>query len=171
LNRDLRLLSQHARVSSPNAGASNVFMSSIPDALDSYRQFIAPVYTVFFRTQQQIPIPLGGTEEIITSILSQNRTLQGYPRDRLDSVRDIATVAMDAPDDRMNPVIFNAEEALLDDHQLEIVRNSYHTQKLSQDHMLYDQLVYPLVFWTRSAGCGVMESEKLQGCTTFIRKC
>jgi hypothetical protein len=62
------------------------------------------------------------------------------------------------------------QRALLDDHQLEVVRNSYHTQNLSQTHIFYDQLVYPLIFWTGSSGCGVMESEKLQGCTTLIRK-
>jgi hypothetical protein len=70
----------------------------------------------------------------------------------------------------MNLTIFNAEGALLDDHQLEIVRDSYHTQKFSQAHMLYGQVAYPLIFWTGSGGCGVMESEKLQGCTTLIRK-
>jgi hypothetical protein len=59
---------------------------------------------------------------------------------------------------------------LLDDYQLDIVGHSYHTQKLSQAHMLYDQLVYLLIFWTGSGGCGVMESETLQGCTTLIRK-
>jgi hypothetical protein len=74
----------------------------------SYRQFITSVYAVFFRTQQRIPIPPGGTEEIITSILSQNKTLQGYLRDRLNSVREIATVAMHEPDDGMNLSIFNA---------------------------------------------------------------
>jgi hypothetical protein len=36
--------------------------------------------------------------------------------------------------------------------------------------MLYDQLVYLLIFWTGFGGCGVTESEKLQGCTTLIRK-
>jgi hypothetical protein len=77
---------------------------------------------------------------------------------------------MDEPDDGMNLAIFNAEGALLDNHQLEIIRNSYYTQKLSQPHMLSDQLVYPLIFWTAHAGCCVMESEKLQGCTTLIRK-
>jgi hypothetical protein len=51
-----------------------------------------------------------------------------------------------------------AEGALLDDHQLEVVRNSYHTQKLSQAHILYDQLVYPLIFWTGSGCCSLMES-------------
>jgi hypothetical protein len=78
-------------------------------ALDSYRQFITPVYAVFFRTQQRISIPPDGTEEIVASILSQNRTLQGYLRDRSDSVREIAIVAVDEPDDGMNLVIFNAE--------------------------------------------------------------
>jgi hypothetical protein len=129
LNRDLRPVLQHARVSSSNAGASSVFISGIPYALDSCRQFVTPVYALFFRTQQRIPMPPGGTEEIIASILSQNRTLQGYLRDGLASVREIATVAMDEPDDGVNLAIFNAEGALLDDHQLEVVRNSYHIQK------------------------------------------
>jgi hypothetical protein len=77
---------------------------------------------------------------------------------------------MDEPDDGMNLAIFNAEGALLDDRQLEVVLNSYHTQKLSQTHRFYNQLVYPLIFWTGSGGCAVMESEKLQSCTTLIRK-
>jgi hypothetical protein len=77
---------------------------------------------------------------------------------------------MDEPDHGMNLAIFNAEGALLDDHQWEVVRNSYHTQKLSQIHVFYDELVYPLIFWTGSDDCGVMESEKLQGCATLIRK-
>jgi hypothetical protein len=58
---------------------------------------------------QRIPIRSGGTEEIVAAILSQNKTLQGYLRDRLDSVREIATVAMDEPDDGMNLAIFNGE--------------------------------------------------------------
>jgi hypothetical protein len=77
---------------------------------------------------------------------------------------------MDEPHDGMDLAIFNAEGALFDDHQLDVVRDSYHTQKLSQAYMLYNQLVYPLIFWTGSGGCGVMEPEKLQDCTTLIRK-
>jgi hypothetical protein len=170
LNRDLRPVLQHAHVSSPNAGALNVLISGIPCASDSYRQFIASVYAIFFRTQQRIAMPPGGPEEIITSILSQSGTLQGYLRGRFDSVREIDTVAMDEPDDGMNLATFNVEWTLLDDHQLGVIRNSYHTQKFSRAHMLYDQLVYPLIFWTGSGGYSVMESEKLQGCTTLIRQ-
>jgi hypothetical protein len=53
---------------------------------------------------------------------------------------------MDEGDDGTNLAIFNAEGALLDDHQLEVVRNFYHIQELSQAHILYDQLVYALIF-------------------------
>jgi hypothetical protein len=77
---------------------------------------------------------------------------------------------MDEPDEGMNLAIFNAEGVMLDGYQLEVVRNSYHTQKLSQAHMFYGQLAYPLIFWPGSAGCGVMESQKLQGCTTLVRR-
>jgi hypothetical protein len=108
LNRGLRPVLQHFRVSSPNSGAPSVFISGIPRALESYRQFITPVYAALFRTQQRIPIPPGGTKEIIISILSQNRILQGYLRHQLDSVREIAIVAMDEPDDGMNLTIFHA---------------------------------------------------------------
>jgi hypothetical protein len=69
LNFGLRPVLQHFPVSSPNAGASNVFISGLPCALDSYLQFVTPVYAIFFHTQQRILIPSGGTEEIITSIL------------------------------------------------------------------------------------------------------
>jgi hypothetical protein len=42
LDRDLLPVLQYARVSSPNVDASNVFISDIPSALGSYRQFITP---------------------------------------------------------------------------------------------------------------------------------
>jgi hypothetical protein len=127
-------------------GGITMFISGIPYALDCDRQFITPVCAIFFRTHRRIPTPPGGAEEIIAYILSRNRTRQGYLRDRLDSVREIATVATDEPDNGMNLAVFNAERVLLNDHQLEIVRNSDHIQKLSHPHMLYDQLVYPLTF-------------------------
>jgi hypothetical protein len=67
-------------------------------------------------------------------------------RGRVDSVREIVTVAMDEPDDGMSLAIFNVEGVLLNDHQLEVIRNSHHTQNLSQAYILYDQLMYPLIF-------------------------
>jgi hypothetical protein len=62
---------------------------------------------------------------------------------------------MNEPDEGMNLAIFNAEGILLNDYQMEVLRNSYQPQKLCQCHMLYDPLVYPLIFWAGSGGCGV----------------
>jgi hypothetical protein len=56
-----------------------------------------------------LPIPDGEIKEIAAITLSQNRTHQGYLRDSLDSVHEIATVSMNRPDEAINLVIFNAE--------------------------------------------------------------
>jgi hypothetical protein len=143
-------------------------MSGIPYTLDFYRQFVTSVDAIFFRTHRRISIPPRSRQKIIASILSQNRTFQGDLRDRFDSVREIATVAMNEPDGGMSLAIFNAEGALVNDHQLEVIHNCHHTQKLSRAYMFYNQLVYPLIFWTGSGRRGVMESEKMQDRTTLI---
>jgi hypothetical protein len=36
--------------------------------------------------------------------------------------------------------------------------------------MLYDQFVYPLIFWAGSGGYGILQSEKPDGATALIRK-
>jgi hypothetical protein len=92
LNRDLRPALRYACVSSPNAKALNLFISSIPYALDIYRQFTTPVYAVFSRNGRGVPRPFGDIEEMIDFILSQNRTLSSSLRDRLDSLRQIGVV-------------------------------------------------------------------------------
>jgi hypothetical protein len=73
-------------------------------------------------------------------------------------------------DEGINLAVFNAEGLLLNVHQMEILRSSNHPQKLSQSLMPYDQLVYPLIFWTGADGCGSTESERFQGSTSLIRK-
>jgi hypothetical protein len=168
LNRNLRPVLQHTCISSPYGPASTVFISGVPYALDTYRQFTTPVYAVFSRCGRGLPIPAGDIQAIVASILSRNETLPGYLRDGLDSIRAIVSASMDEPGEGMNLVIFNAEGLLLNKHEMEVLRHSYQPQKLYQFHMLYDQLVYPLIFWTGSGECGVHQSEKLEGSTTLI---
>jgi hypothetical protein len=170
LNRDLRSVLQYAFVSSLNAKASNLFTSGIPYALETYRQFTTLVYAVFSHNDRELPWPLGDIEESTDFILSQNRTLPGYLRDRLDLLRQISIEPVNESDEGMNVAVFNAEGLLLNDHQTEVLRSSYQPQKLSQSYMLYDPLVYPLIFWTGAGGCGIVESERLQGSTTFLRQ-
>jgi hypothetical protein len=156
LNPDLRLVIHRAPVSSPIGPASNVFISGIPYALDPYRQFTIPAYAMFSRGQRGLPLAIGDIQEIINVILAQDERLRGYLKDRLNSVRQIASVSMNEPDEGMNLAIFNADGIVRNDCQIEVCRNSYQIQKLCQVHMLYDQLVYPLIFWTGSGGCGTL---------------
>jgi hypothetical protein len=171
LNRNLRPVLHYACISSPHSAHSNVFISGIPYGLDIYRQFTTPVYAVFSRGDQRLEICSADTQKLIADILKGNTTLRDYMTQRLDVVREIASVSMNEPDEGMNLAIFNAEGISLTEHQLEVLRTSYHTEKLSQHHMLYDQLVYPLIFWTGSGGCGISQSEDFRRSPTIIRKC
>jgi hypothetical protein len=76
-----------------------------------------------------------------------NRPLQGDLRDRLYSVQEISTLAMDEPDDRMSLAIFNAEVTLPKNHQQEVTRISHRIQRLAQTRTRDDQQAYPLLFW------------------------
>jgi hypothetical protein len=46
---------------------------------------------------------------------------------------------------------------------LQAIRKEYGRVKLSQFHMLYDQLLYPLIFWSGTGGCGVAEGRRSRG--------
>jgi hypothetical protein len=146
LNRDLRPVLQYACVSCPNAKASHLFISGIPYALDTYRQFMIPVHVVFSRNGRGLPRRPGDIDEMIDFILSQNRTLPGYLRNRLDPLRQIGIVSTNESDEGINLTVFNAEGLFQNDHQIEVLRSSCQRQKLSQFHTLYDQPVYPLIF-------------------------
>jgi hypothetical protein len=105
-----------------------------------------PVDFVFSRNDRELPRLPGDIEEIIDFILSQNRTLFSYLRDRLGSLRQIGILSKNKSDEGMNLAVFNTEGLFLNDHQMEVLQSSYQSQKLSQSHMHYDQLVYPLIF-------------------------
>jgi hypothetical protein len=90
--------------------------------------------------------------KIVTDVLSTNRVLRGYIRQRLRSAGEIAFPGMDEPDQGMNLAIFKAEGGLCATHELEVVKNSYQTKVLAAHSILYDQLVYPLIFWDGHGG-------------------
>lgn len=70
----------------------------------------------------------------------------------------------------MHLAIFNAEGLLLGEHGLEVLRKSYQRQEILKFHMLCEEFVYLLTFCTGSGTWGILESEKLHGSTTLIRK-
>jgi hypothetical protein len=122
-NRDLRLIPSHAFVSSPNAPASNLLASGIRHVLDTDLEFTTPAFSC---DHQDLPIPLGDMHEIIAAILPQNETLQTCLRQRSNAVQEIATVSMNETNEAGNLVIFNEEGIILNDHQIDILGNSYH---------------------------------------------
>jgi hypothetical protein len=111
---------------------------------------------------------------VISSRLSLSFSLekkhQAYLSDRLDSVREIASIPMNHPDAGMNLAIVNVEGLLLNEREMEAFRKKDSPQNLCQFQMLYHQFMYPLIVWTGSGWRGTLASDKLQGSTTLIRK-
>jgi hypothetical protein len=58
----------------------------------------------------------------------------------------------------------------MNDPQMEVPQNSDQSQKSCQFHMLYDQHVYVLIFWTGSGGWRIFESEERQYSAPLIRR-
>jgi hypothetical protein len=88
----------------------------------------------------------------------------------VNAVVEIAQVNTNDPGPGMNLAIFNTEEGETKEHEIEALRTSYQAEKLSQLETKYDQLVYPLIFWNGTGGCGIEEGEQTQGATTLIRR-
>jgi hypothetical protein len=170
LNRDLRPVIQNAEIRSPHGPAANLFISGIPYAIDTFRQFVTPVYAVFDRCDRALPIRIPDSEGLIAAILDRNPILREYLRGRLDSVVEIALASMPEPDPGMNLGVFNADGEFVCAHEIEAVRSSYETRKLCQHIMLYDKLVYPLIFWDGHGGCGSADSDESRRVPTLIRK-
>jgi hypothetical protein len=80
LNCNSQPVLQHGCVSSLIASDSNLFISGILCALDSYRQFTTPLYAVFLRTHPRIAILPGDTEEILAFILSKQNVPVPSPK-------------------------------------------------------------------------------------------
>jgi hypothetical protein len=170
LNRDLRPVIQNAQIQSPSGPASTLFISGISFAIDTFRQFVTPVYAVFHRLDRTHPIQLHNCDQLIADILIRTDILGQSLRERLDSVQNLAIASITEPDQGMNLSIFNADGLFFISQEIEAVKNCYQINKLSQNLMLYDQLVYPLIFWDGQGWCGSANSDGLKRVTTLIRK-
>jgi hypothetical protein len=158
LNRDLGPVIQNGQIQSPSDPASTLFISGIPSVIDTFRQFVTHVSAVFHRLDRTDPIQLHNCDQLIADNLIRNDILGQYPREGLDSVQNLAMASITGPDQGMNLAIFNADGSLLIGQEIEAVKNCYQTNKLSQNLMLYDQLVYALIFWDGHGGCGSANS-------------
>jgi hypothetical protein len=113
----------------------------------------------------------GSACQIIAEFLALNPTLSDYVRELSERGRDVARVKEAQLDKGFNLVVLHEPGSAEAAHEVEVVRQGYGRTKLRQHERLYDQLVYPLIFWFGTGGCGVPAGAPIQGATTMIRKC
>jgi hypothetical protein len=83
LNAHLRPVIQNAQMSSPNAAASTVFLRGMPYAIDSFRQFLTPVYAIFNRLDWEATENEDVNDRLICTILEGNEFLRNHVRNRI----------------------------------------------------------------------------------------
>jgi hypothetical protein len=170
LNRYLRPVIQNARIASPNSAASTIFITRIPYAVDSFRQFLTPVYAIFNSLDRESSGIIGSHESLIQTILLENATLRRYVRERLTkAVEKMDYFAHDSMDTGMILAILD-DAICTGPAEWQVVRATYKVDHLQQTTGLYDQLVYSLIFWNGLGVCGSIGDEPIQGSTTRIRK-
>jgi hypothetical protein len=84
LNKYLRLVIEDSKIAFPNALASKVFITGVPYAVDSSRQFLTLVSAIFNALEHQSNGQMANNEHLIETILLQNPMLIIYLRKRLN---------------------------------------------------------------------------------------
>jgi hypothetical protein len=171
LNQHMRPLMHNAHMRSPRGPASTLFVTGMPYAVDAWGQFSSPVYAVFCRFQNEGVADEDEERAIIAEFLLLNPTLSEYVREMSERGREVARVHGALLDDGFNLVVVHAPGSADAAHEVEVVRHGYGRANLAQHEIVYDQLVYPLIFWSGTGGCGVASGDPPQGATTMIRKC
>jgi hypothetical protein len=171
LNANLRPVIQNAKISSPNAAASTIFLTGMPYAVDSFRQFLTPVYAIFNALDRESTGNEDVNSRLVRVILEHNETLRNHVRNRIDTaVQRMQVHLVGSADDGMNLAIMNADGISAESAEFEVLHNTYRARKIKQWTIEYDQLVYPLIFWNGKGGCGVMTDAPMHGSTKRIRK-
>jgi hypothetical protein len=142
----------------------------MPSGVRGIGQFKTTVYAVF-SGQGNMDVP-DETEKtaLVADFLRQNETLTKYVRGYVERIRSVARLADPTLDEGFNLAILYQPGAGDQPHELAVISRQYGRVKLAQHEALYDRLVYPLIFWSGTGGCGVAEGEPIQGAATVIRK-
>jgi hypothetical protein len=93
LNRELRSVIQNAPISSPRGPGSSLFISGIPYAIDTFRQFVTLVNAVFQKGDSVFTERSGTDEWLIGVILRYNPALRDYIRTSLSNQKSEAVVS------------------------------------------------------------------------------
>jgi hypothetical protein len=169
LNRLLRPVIQNTDIHSPRGPGSTVFLNGIPYALDQFRQFHTPVYAVFINHEEHAAETSLEMREIIRYIIPRNPVLASHVSRRWERVQNVA-ISMAEPDQGMNLAILNADAPEENDDTISTIRKNYGVKPIPPTQMIYDQLIYPLLFSKGKGGAGVEEHASRQGATLLMRK-
>jgi hypothetical protein len=171
LNKELRPVIQNANISSPRGPASSIFITGIPYAVDTYRQFLTPVYAIYNAMDRNARQPAHLNARLIQEMICVTPTIQTFMKESIDLGNRIMDVSGVAPkDEGMNLAILNCDGISDGAPEWTALRDDYTKIKLHQTDAAYDQLVYPLIFWQGQGGCGILTDEDGVKASNQIRK-
>jgi hypothetical protein len=125
-----------------------VFRSGLPYAVDCFAQFRTAIYAVFCQWENMGPPEANEMTALVRTCLGQNPTLGQYVAESVDRGREAARIHIQDVDPGFNlAVLRNGAERLMP-HEMEALRERFGWTKIWQCEMRYDQLVYPLIFWS-----------------------
>jgi hypothetical protein len=108
--------------------------------------------------------------ELVRTFLGSNPTLGQYVAESLDRGREAARSHIQDADPGFNLAVLTNGAGRLMLHEMEALRERFGWTKISQCEMRYDQLVYPLIFWSGAGGCGPPVGALMRGATMAIRR-
>jgi hypothetical protein len=88
----------------------------------------------------------------------------------VDRGREAARIHIQDTDPGVKLAVLTKGAERLMPHDMEALRERFGWTKIPQCEMRYDQLVYPLIFWSGAGGCGLPVGASMRGATTVIRK-
>jgi hypothetical protein len=137
LNRDLLVVVQNAQIHSSNRQASNMFISRIPHAIDTFQQFVSPVYAAFWRYDSNFPIQPDHCDQRITDIFSHNNILRKYLQESSILLRGLLLRQSAESNQGMNWAISNTDGTFVTIDGIDAVNIPYQSKRTSRHLILY----------------------------------
>ena len=208
LNRFARPILQKTSIKTAEKKYSTLFIQGVSYSLDTRFQFLDPVYIIssnldlekymkkrftWITSEKFIDI-----KNLISILLKENETLNQFIHEKMNIFKKDEFLAFveNSYDSRgISISLINTDnpfqkhgtlEALTYNDSKDINISNYRTKSIPADSALYDQLLYPLIFWNGSGGIGKLENENhwdssemkyalkaicLQPPNSFIKQC
>jgi hypothetical protein len=119
-------------MSSPNGAASTVFPRGILYVLDSFRQFLVPVYAIFNALEGESTGSEDVSGRLIRAIMTQNEVRKNYVSGRIsNAVAGVRVRLIGSPDPGMNLAILNADGISAESAEFQVLKATYQLEKVT----------------------------------------